>query len=166
MLTLKIGAADRTHVTEIEVLVNCSRDRSLQVPLDPLWRQNQTPLFQPWHRLVVFRGSFFQAEFLGVEEKGLVFLGIEDVRNTERTADRTPEILPPVEWGLASNRLPHGLPGSGRGRTYKIEIISRVECFVADKVVKVPVPLCSPRLGGYLHRTRCRPSELSAVVRG
>src|SRR5260370_34501817 len=93
----------------MEVLVkDSSASLNLQVFLDPLRRQDQTSFFQPRHRLVVVRGSFLQAEFLGEKEKGLILLGVVNPRNSERTL-QTPETLGVSVWhwavrALASNQ--------------------------------------------------------------
>src|SRR4029077_16220359 len=99
LLAAKSPPEQGTHITEIEILVNRSSGSvGFQILLDPLWRQDQTSLFQSRHRLVVVRGSFLQAEFLGEEKKSLVFFRVVNTRNREWAADRTPEILPAVEW--------------------------------------------------------------------
>src|SRR5208282_381601 len=156
----------RANVSKVEVPINDSARAGLQVRLYPLRRQDQTALFQPWHRLVVLRGGFLQAEFLGVEEKCLVLLGIENLGNIQRTADRAPEILPSIERGLGSKCLAASkLPGKRRGCVHNIEVIARVKCLVAHEVVEVSVPFGGSGLGCYLHRARRRTPELSTVVR-
>src|SRR5208282_4896321 len=98
---LRAGKRPRTttkgaNVTKIEGLIDDSGSAGLQVLLHPLRGQNQTSFFQSRHRLVVLHRSFLQPELLGEEEKGLVFLGVENAWDVQRTADRTPEILPPI----------------------------------------------------------------------
>src|SRR5713101_4680239 len=158
----------RTHIAKIEVLENGSGARvHFQVLLDgSIRRQKQPALFQSRHRLVVVRGSLLHAKFLGEKEKSLVFPGVENARDVERTADRPSEILPPIERRLVAKRARYGLPGRKRSRINNIEKIARVERFVADKVVEVSVKLVASGLRGYLHRAGRRPPVLRAVVRG
>src|SRR5271163_1179311 len=103
--TQKRCSARSAHVTEVEVLVNCASNRAnLQVFLDSLCRQDQAALLQSRNRLVVLCGRLLQADFLGEEEKCLVFLRIENAGNVEWTADRTPKILPAIERSAIAKR--------------------------------------------------------------
>src|SRR3981189_2801496 len=162
-----LRATRRAYIRKIEVLENCSCvDIHFQVLLDgSIRRQKQTALFQPRDCLVVVSGSFFQAKFLREKEKGLVFFGVENTRDEERTSDRSSEILPTIEGSLASNSFCNGLPGRKRNRAYKIEVVARVERFVADEVVQVSVQLIGSGLRGHLHSPGRCPSVLGAVVR-
>ncbi len=46
-----------------------------------------------------------------------------------------------------------------------IEIIARVEEFIADKIVKVSMQSAGPGFRGHLHGTGCCPPILSSVIR-
>src|SRR5271155_3353872 len=82
------AAIQWANVAEIKVPVNNSSSGiRLQVRLDTIRRQNQPALFEPRHRLVIFRGSFLQSGFLGEKEKGLIPFCVVYARNRERTAN-------------------------------------------------------------------------------
>src|ERR1022692_211834 len=71
------STVQRTHVAEIEVLVNRTCPGVyLQIISNPLGRQSKTAFFQAWHSLVVFGRRFLQTKLLGEEEKRLIFPGI------------------------------------------------------------------------------------------
>src|SRR5690349_3846718 len=92
----------RAHIAKIEDLRHRPiRIGRTEVWLDALCRQPQAAFLQPRHGLVVLRGSLFQANFLREEEKRLILLGVVKMRNEQRTADRTPEVLTSIEWRAA-----------------------------------------------------------------
>src|SRR5208282_1189813 len=153
-------------VAKVEVLVNLTVGAGLQVLLECSRRRQPEPtLFQAGHSLVVRGGGFLEVKFFGVKKIGFVFLGV-NVRDDERATDRAAEILTTIERSLVPKCLTGGLTGGRRDGVDNVEVVARVERFVANKVVEVTVPVGSSRLGGYLDRTGCGAAVLSAVVGG
>jgi hypothetical protein len=61
---------------------------------------------------------------------------------------------------------PAGLPERRRSGIHNVEVITGIECFIAEEFVNVTVQLRSSRLRGHLHRSGSRPPELGSVVGG
>src|SRR5208337_423355 len=93
-------------------------------------------------------GCFLRPDFFRIEEERLILAAIVMSGDENRSAEREAEVVPSVKRSLIS----------------LVEKITRIEYFIAHKLVAITVELACPGLGGYQNRSAGAASVNCAVI--